>query len=70
MSLSTLISTLFSGSESELESVHPADRDADGADGASATIIHECRACGTNVASKTTRCPACDSDDIVTYSID
>lgn len=67
MSLSTLISAIFTDADSASESPSPADRDADET---AATIIYECRVCGTNVMSETTCCPACDSDDIVTYSID
>ncbi|WP_408957983.1 hypothetical protein [Natrinema sp. 74] len=70
MSLSTLLSELFTGSESEsgTESPAPAPDRGDGA--RSVTVLHECRDCGTNVSADTVRCPACESEDIVTYSID
>lgn len=70
MNLSTLVSALFSGSSasgSDAQSAAPADR---GTLAESATIIHECRICGTTVSAEKSHCPACDSDDIATYSID
>ncbi|WP_254764780.1 hypothetical protein [Natrinema marinum] len=70
MSLSTLLSELLTGSESESGTESPAAA-PEGGDGArSVTVVHECRDCGTNVSADTTRCPACDGDDIVTHSID
>ena len=32
--------------------------------------LYECRNCGTNVTADTNRCPACEGEDIVRYSID
>jgi len=67
MSLSRLLSDLFAGSEPSTES--PAT--AQGRDESEEpTVVLECRNCGTNVSPDTDRCPACDGDDIVRYSID
>ena len=68
MSLSRLLSDLFTGSEPTTET--PATAGSDGESEPSPTVIHECRDCGTNVSADTDRCPACDGDDIVRYSID
>ncbi|WP_049923627.1 hypothetical protein [Halopiger djelfimassiliensis] len=68
MSLSSLLSGLLSDSDQTTES--PVETGASESDAAATTVIHECRNCGTNVSAETTRCPACDGDDIVTYSID
>nr|WP_247004845.1 hypothetical protein [Halosolutus gelatinilyticus] len=62
MSLSSILSELFPRSESDTESSDSMDSDA--------SIVCECRTCGTNVSAGTTRCPTCDGDDIVTYSIE
>ena len=64
MSLSTLLSELFSGTNSPETPTERTD------DVPSITVVHECRNCGTNVSAGTTQCPACDGDDIVTYSIE
>lgn len=66
MSLSQMLSNLFTGSGSDADSP---PRDGTENDTPS-TIIYECRTCGTNVSPETDRCPACDDDDIVRYSID
>ena len=68
MSLSRLLSGLFTGSEPTTE--RPATTQNSGESDPSPTVLHECRACGTNVSAETDRCPACDGDDIVRYSID
>ena len=68
MSLSTLLSELFTGSDSAPESPGTAGKNSDGV--RSVTVVHECRDCGTNVSAGTNRCPTCESDAIVTYSID
>ena len=73
MPLSRLLSGLFPESESETESPTTAQRCDDADEGEpdhSPTVVHECRTCGTNVSADTTRCPACDGEDIVRYSID
>ncbi|MFC6811968.1 hypothetical protein ACFQGT_11545 [Natrialbaceae archaeon GCM10025810] len=44
--------------------------DAAASEGDGSAVVHECRNCGTNVSPKTTRCPVCDSDEIVTYPVD
>ncbi|WP_265107837.1 hypothetical protein [Halosolutus halophilus] len=67
MSLSNLLSALLPASDPESKT--PATASADD-DASSAAVVHECRTCGTNVSTDTTRCPACDGEDIVTYSID
>lgn len=67
MSLSRLLSGLFAGSESDTDSP-PAT--ADGGESDPATVIYECRNCGTTVSADTVRCPACEGEDIVRYSID
>ena len=67
MSLSTLLGELFSGAESGTDGPETAAKSGD--DG-SVTVVHECRNCGTNVSAGTTSCPACESEEIVTYSID
>ena len=74
MSLSTLLSDLFSGDDTGTEppEANARDRDSDG-DGdaiSSVTVVRECRHCGTNVSAGTARCPTCGSDEIVTYSIE
>lgn len=68
MTLSSLLSDLLPGSEPDTES--PATTQDCGEGARSPTVIHECRNCGTNVSADTTRCPACDGEDIVRYSID
>ncbi|WP_436346898.1 hypothetical protein [Natronorubrum sp. FCH18a] len=67
MSLSRLLSGLIAGSEPSTES--PATTQDSGEGTESPTVVHECRNCGTNVSADTTRCPACDGEDIVRYSI-
>ncbi|WP_440767285.1 hypothetical protein [Natronorubrum sp. DTA7] len=68
MSLSRLLSGLFTDSEPSTES--PATTRSSGeSEESTATVVHECRNCGTNVSAETTCCPACESDDIVRYSI-
>lgn len=67
MSLSTLLSELLSGSNSATNTPEsPSKSD----DVPSVTVVYECRDCGTNVSAGTNRCPACESEDIVTYSIE
>ncbi|QCS42119.1 hypothetical protein [Natrinema versiforme] len=68
MSLSTLLSELFSGGETAAES--PDTAPEGGENVPSVTVVHECRNCGTNVSAGTTQCPACEGEDIVTYSIE
>lgn len=68
MSLSTLLSELFTGSDSTVETPETAAQSGDGVE--SVTVVHECRNCGTNVSAGTTQCPTCESDAIATYSID
>ncbi|ADB63815.1 hypothetical protein Htur_5184 (plasmid) [Haloterrigena turkmenica DSM 5511] len=68
MSLSRLLSGLFTGSEPTTES--PATTQQSGESDPSPTVIYECRTCGTTVSADTVRCPACEDDDIVRYSID
>ncbi|MXV61099.1 hypothetical protein GS429_03295 [Natronorubrum sp. JWXQ-INN-674] len=68
MSLSRLLSGLFADAESGTESA--ATTQGCGENEGSATVVYECRNCGTNVSADTSRCPACDGDDIVRYSID
>ncbi|MFB1065119.1 hypothetical protein CP556_15290 [Natrinema sp. CBA1119] len=68
MSLSTLLSQLFSGSETTTDTPETAAQSGDGV--RSVTVVHECRDCGTNVSAGTTQCPTCESDAIVTHSID
>ncbi|ELY80566.1 hypothetical protein [Natrinema pallidum] len=68
MSLSTLLDHLLSGTESATDSPDAPRESGDNAP--SVTVVHECRDCGTNVSDGTTRCPACESEDIVTYSIE
>ncbi|SEP74020.1 hypothetical protein [Natrinema salaciae] len=68
MSLSTLLSELFSGAGSGTESPETATENGD--DVSSVTVVHECRNCGTNVSVGTCTCPACESEDIVSYSIE
>ncbi|MDS0475097.1 hypothetical protein [Natrinema sp. 1APR25-10V2] len=70
MSLSTLLSELFTGSESESGTESPTAAPERGDSAQSITVVHECRDCGTNVSADTTQCPACESEDIVTHSID
>ena len=67
MTLSRLLSDLFTGSEPSTDS--PATAQGSG-ESEESTIIFECRNCGTNVSPDTDCCPACDGDDIVRYSID
>ncbi|SDK91987.1 hypothetical protein [Natronorubrum texcoconense] len=67
MSLSRLLSGLFADSEPSTES--PATTQNSGEPEESTTVVHECRNCGTNVSEETTCCPACESEDIVRYSI-
>ena len=70
MSLSTLLSDLFSGGDTgtEMPAANPGDSDGEGI--GSVTVVRECRHCGTNVSAGTAQCPTCDSDEIVTYSIE
>lgn len=70
MPLSRLLSGLFPESESGTESPETAQRSGDDEADSSPTVIYECRSCGTNVSADTARCPACDGEDIVRYSID
>lgn len=72
MSLSTLLSDLISGGDTgtEMPAANAGDSDSDGDDSSSVTVVRECRHCGTNVSAGTAQCPTCDSDDIVTYSIE
>ncbi len=67
MSLSTLLGELFSDAESGTEAPETATESGD--DG-SVTVVRECRNCGTNVSDETSRCPVCESEEIVTYSIE
>ena len=67
MSLSRLLSELFSGPEPSAESPATAQDDENQH---ATTVIYECRHCGTNVSADTDCCPACNGDDIVRYSID
>ena len=74
MSLSALLSDLFSGDETgaEMPTANARDGNSDG-DGngiSSVTVIRECRHCGTNVSAGTAQCPTCEGDEIVTYSIE
>lgn len=66
MSLSRMLSDLFIGSGPDADAPSSGDDVPD----QPATVIYECRHCGTNVSPETDRCPACDGDDIVRYSID
>ncbi|MEF8780140.1 MAG: hypothetical protein V5A46_05650 [Haloferacaceae archaeon] len=34
-----------------------------------ATVIHECRNCGTTLSGAEEQCPECGSDEVVTYEI-
>lgn len=74
MPLSRLLSTLFS--ESDTDTPATARTGANGAGDEpstterSPTVVYECRTCGTNVSPETDRCPACESEDIVRYSIE
>ncbi|WP_222918382.1 hypothetical protein [Natrinema sp. SYSU A 869] len=68
MSLSTLLSHLFSESGSATDSPETPREGGDNVP--SVTVVHECRDCGTNVSAETARCPACEGEDIVTYSIE
>ncbi|AFO56631.1 MULTISPECIES: hypothetical protein [Natrinema] len=68
MSLSTLLDHLFSGTGSATDA--PETPRENGDDAPSVTVVHECRDCGTNVSDGTTCCPACEGEDIVTYSIE
>ncbi|WP_254524303.1 hypothetical protein [Natrinema caseinilyticum] len=65
MSLSTLLDELFAVSKR----VTDAPESASGRDD-SVDVVNECRDCGTTVSTGTTTCPACEGEDIVTYSID
>ncbi|ELY49487.1 hypothetical protein [Natronorubrum sulfidifaciens] len=67
MSLSRLLSSLLDGSESDTESPSTPDGRSETPE---STVLFECRDCGTNVSADTVRCPACNGDDIVRYSID
>ncbi|QFU84931.1 hypothetical protein [Natronorubrum aibiense] len=67
MALSRLLSTLFDGSEANTESPSTPQ---DSEETEQPVVIYECRDCGTNVSADTTRCPVCDGDDIVRYSIE
>lgn len=68
MPIPRFLSGLFAESGPDTESP-TATQDAGESDD-STTVIHECRACGTNVSAETNCCPVCNSDDIVRYSID
>jgi rubrerythrin len=68
MSLSTLLSELLPGSNSPTDA--PESPSENGDDIPSVTVVYECRNCGTNVSAGTNRCPACEGDDIVSYSIE
>ncbi|MFA9416691.1 hypothetical protein [Natrinema sp. HArc-T2] len=70
MSLSTLLTGLFSETETATErsKIDAADESGDGVD--SVTVVCECRHCGTNVPTGTAQCPTCESNEIVTYSIE
>ncbi|SEV82490.1 hypothetical protein [Natrinema salifodinae] len=72
MSLSTFLSELFSDADSTTESPETATAEASehGDEVPSVTVVHECRDCGTNVSVGTSQCPTCESEDIVSYSID
>ncbi|AEH37665.1 hypothetical protein [Halopiger xanaduensis] len=75
MSISRLLSELFTDDAADSDSPSgpdsaPGTGDERETDGRSTTVLHECRNCGTNVDADATACPACGSDDIVTYSID
>lgn len=34
-----------------------------------ATVIHECRNCGTTLSAVDEQCPDCGNDEVVTYEI-
>lgn len=72
MSLSTLLSDLFSSADTgtEVPAATRDDGDSEHGTASSVTIVRECRHCGTNVSAGTERCPTCESDEIVTYSIE
>jgi len=36
--------------------------------GEGTATVYECRRCGTTLDANATECPACDGDDIVTFS--
>ncbi|MFC4541942.1 hypothetical protein ACFO5R_08375 [Halosolutus amylolyticus] len=69
MGLANLLSTLLPASDSDPEPETPATATT-AEDATSTDVVHECRSCGTNVSADTVRCPACDGEDIVSYSID
>ena len=33
-------------------------------------VVHECRRCGTGVASATAHCPHCETDSIARYRVE
>lgn len=72
MSLSRLLSDLFTESETSTDSPASTQDSAAGESTVKSetTIIFECRNCGTNVSDEATCCPACEGDDIVRYTID
>lgn len=68
MSLSKLLEVLgHTGADSSVDSSSQSGAPEVSED---RTVVHECRACGTCVSGTTTRCPACEGSDIVTYAID
>lgn len=69
MPLSRLLSSLFSASETDTPAT-AGNGATDGTTEPSPTVVYECRTCGTNVSPETDRCPACEGEDIVRYSID
>lgn len=69
MSLSELVTTLFSGSKVDEPSTETPSSSSEGTD-TDRAVIHECRRCGTTVSPKTTNCPSCGNDEIVDYQIE
>ncbi|AHG02316.1 hypothetical protein HALLA_20655 (plasmid) [Halostagnicola larsenii XH-48] len=68
MSLSKLLEVLgHTGADS---SVGSSSRSGETGTTEHRTVVHECRTCGTSVSGTTTRCPACEGRDIVTYAIE
>lgn len=65
MKVSTLLSDWLSGATNEPESTTTSTEGA-----SDATIVRECRSCGTTVAAGTTTCPSCSGTDIVSHSIE
>lgn len=69
MSLSDFVSGLLSGGGVDSAEAGPDGRPGNPT-GDSATVVYECRQCGTTVGSDSDRCPTCETATIAEYPVE